>query len=83
MAKPYRETEKALYEPIRQALIKKFGAVFGDVHIETTSNGKFSHKLKEALDKSTLYIMRVEKCLLIWQVIIEERNIQLNVSLWK
>ena len=56
-----KRSELSLYEPVRLVLIKKFETAFSDVYIENTSKGVFSPKLIEALEKPTLYIMRVEK----------------------
>ena len=53
-------TEEAMYEPVRRSLLEKFRAKYPEAYLENTSSGQFSSKLKEALDKSTLYIMRVE-----------------------
>ncbi len=59
-AKKWKLVEAALYEPIRLALLEKFETVFSNVHIENTSEGRFSPKLREALLKSTLHVIRVE-----------------------
>ena len=50
-----------MYEPVRLILIDKFQAMGGETHLEDTSTGVFSPKLREALEFMTLHVMRVEK----------------------
>jgi len=53
--------ESELYKPVQDILIKKFKSMGGKVHIEITSDGTFSRKLKEVLDIETINILRVER----------------------
>jgi len=57
----HRVKEVDLYKPTLDILGKKFEAMGGKVHLEITSEGRFTRKLREALDIETLNILRVEK----------------------
>ena len=52
--------EKTLYEPVRKALEETF-VKLGKCYFEITAGGKISNKLKEYLDDTALYILKVEK----------------------
>ena len=55
-----KEKEKELYNSVLKALEQKF-MTLGDVHLENTSNGRFSEGLKEQLDDYSLFILNVER----------------------
>lgn len=52
--------EKALYEPIRKTVEEIF-VKLGKCHFEITADGRISNKLKEYLDDTALYILKMEK----------------------
>jgi len=52
--------EEELYNSVLKALEQKF-MTLGDVHLENTSNGRFSEGLKEQLDDYSLFILNVER----------------------
>ena len=52
--------EEELYDLVSEALELKFRTL-GDVHLENTSNGRFSDGLKEQLDDYSLFILNVER----------------------
>jgi hypothetical protein len=55
-----KEKEEELYNSVLKALEQKF-MTLGDVHLENTSNGRFSEGLKEQLDDYSLFMLKIEK----------------------
>jgi len=53
--------EENMYRSILDILTKKFESMDGDIHLEITSKGRFSRKLREVLAIETLQILRVER----------------------
>ena len=49
MPKAKQSGEKELYDPVRQCLQAMFTEKFSNCHLEVTSNGRFSPKLKAAV----------------------------------
>lgn len=53
--------EVEMYKPTLDILTKKFEAMGDKIHLEITSEGRFSRKIREALHIDTLQIIRVDK----------------------
>ena len=52
---PRRTTEKELYEPIKEHLIKAFTQKFGNCYLETTAEGTFSATLKSVVRHDIIF----------------------------
>ena len=50
-----------MYKPIQDILTKKFSMMGEESYLEDTSKGVFSQHLQEALELTSLHILRVEK----------------------
>lgn len=49
------ESEKALYEPIREGLKSTFSTAFGYCYLEKTANGRFSETIKKAVPYDIIF----------------------------